>query len=204
MKLHYMRTMNPQKACVTAKYLGSPVEYVLIDAKGGGLGRPEYLALNPNGLAPVLEDGDYKLWESTAIMAYLAHRAGSDLWPAKDAARQVEVLRWISWNNDSFAPHAGSFYFEHYVKPWLGLGEPDERALEAAVAPLHKAARILDAHLAGRRYLVGDTLSIADFCTAILLPHQDAIRLPLADFANIQRWHERLMELPAWRDPWPS
>ena len=95
MKLYYAETMNPRKACAVAKYLGSPVEYVRVDLSRGEHRTPAFLAENPNGKVPVLVDGDVHLWESTAIMAHLAVKAGSDLWPA-DAASQVEVLRWLS------------------------------------------------------------------------------------------------------------
>ena len=83
MKLYYFETMNPRKACVTAKYLGSPVEYVRLDARKGEHKSPAHLARNPNGKVPVLVDGDKTLWESAAIMVYLANKAGSDLWPAR-------------------------------------------------------------------------------------------------------------------------
>lgn len=204
MKLHYMRTMNPRKACATAKHLNLPVEYVPIDVARGGLQSADYLGLNPNGLAPVLEDDGYTLWESAAIMAYFAVKARSPLWPAEDPAKQVEVLRWISWDLCHFAPHAGAFYFENDIKPRFGLGAPDAEALRAAAPAFHKSAHILDRHLATREYLVGDTLTIADFCVGVLLPDAGEIELPVADYRHIQRWHERLMSLPAWRDPWPA
>jgi glutathione S-transferase len=66
-----------------------------------------------------------------------------------------------------------------------------------------RGAKVLDGVLADRRYLTGDTLTIADFCVGALLRHADKIELPLQPFQNIQRWHGRLMELEAWRDPWP-
>ena len=68
MKLYYMETMNPRKVCATAKYLRSPIEYIPIDRVPGGLKGAEYMAINPNGRAPVLVDGELKLWESAAII----------------------------------------------------------------------------------------------------------------------------------------
>ena len=81
MKLYYMETMNPRKVCATAKYLRSPIEYIPIDRVPGGLKGAEYMAINPNGRAPVLVDGELKLWESAAIMMHLASQAKDDLWP---------------------------------------------------------------------------------------------------------------------------
>lgn len=203
MKLYYMETMNPRKACATAKYLRSPVEYVPIDRVPGGLKGEAYLAINPNGRAPVLTDGDQTLWESAAILMHLAIRAKSDLWPVSDPARQVEIMRWLSWDLCEFAPHAGAFYFENYIKPTFGFGSPDPESLETKREPLQRSARLLDAHLARRRFLVGDQLSIADFCVGVLMPYQDQIGLGLRELPNLQRWHDRLMQIDAWREPWP-
>ncbi|RUL69536.1 glutathione S-transferase family protein [Dyella choica] len=203
MKLYYAPTMNPRKACAVAKYLGSPVDYVRVDLARGEHRSPEFLALNPNGKVPLLIDGDLHLWESTAIMAHLAVKAGSDLWPA-EAARQVEVLRWMSWDLCHFSRHGGTLYFEHHIKPMIGLGEPTQAAVDEANGFYKRFATVLDAHLAQHAYLVGDKLSIADFGVGVLLPWANEARLPIDGFANIARWHERLMALPAWREPFPE
>jgi glutathione S-transferase len=94
MKLYYFETLNPRKACAVARYLNSPVEFVRVDLGKGEHKAPSYLAINPNGKVPALTDGDRKIWEANAIMAYLARAAGSDLLPSDD--RQIEVTRWLS------------------------------------------------------------------------------------------------------------
>lgn len=203
MKLYWFDTVNPRKACAVAKYLGSPVEYVRIDLGRGEQRTPAFLAENPNGKVPLLVDGGLRLWESTAIMAHLAVKAGSDLWPA-DAASQVEVLRWLSWDIAHFSRHGGALYFEHMIKPNLGLGEPNAAAVKEATAFFRRFAAVLDAHLEDRDYLVGGKLSIADFGVAVLLPWAEQARLPVGEFAHIRRWHERMMALPAWREPFPE
>jgi glutathione S-transferase len=204
MELYYFKTLNPQKACATAKYLNSPINYVLLDGSKGEHKSPAHLARNPNGKVPVLVDGSTTLWESAAIMVYLAQKAGSDLWPVAHPERQADVVRWLTWDAFHFLPAAGAFYFEHHIKPMFGMGGPDRAALEQKVAPLHSVAKVLDAHLEGRQYLVGDSLTIADFVVGALLPHAKQIELPLQDFRNIQRWHDGLMKIDAWRNPWPD
>lgn len=204
MELYYFKTMNPRKACATAKYLKSPVTFVELDPRRGEHTLPAHLKRNPNGRVPVLVDGDHHLWESAAIMAYLAVKAGSDLWPASDPSRQVEVLRWISWDICEFARHAGAFYFENQIKPALLGAKADPAALAAATPGFHKAAGILENHLHGRDFVVGDSLTVADFCIGVLLPDAERIGLPLADYPSIRRWHDGLMRIDAWRDPWPS
>jgi glutathione S-transferase len=168
----------------------------------GGLKGPAYRAINPNGLVPTLQDGDQTIWESAAIMLHLALKANSPIWPV-DPRQQVEVMRWISWDLCHFARHTGAFYFENYIKPTFGFGTPDRALLEAELEPLHQSAAVLDARLAHSAYLAGPALTIADFCVGVLLPLQEEIGLPLGKYQHLQRWHGELMQLDAWRNPWP-
>ena len=202
MKLYYYETLNPQKACAVAKYLGSPVELVRVDLAKGENRQPEFLAINPNGKVPALTDGQVKLWEADAIMAYLARKAGSDLLPSDD--RIVDVIRWLSWSANHFTRHAGNLYFQHIIKASFLKQEPDPKAVEEATGFLKQFAAVLDGHLAGRKYLVGDSLTIADFAVGVTLPHANKARLPLGGFKEIARWHDRLCEIPAWRNPFPG
>jgi glutathione S-transferase len=201
MKLYYWDTLNPRKACAVARYLNAPVDFVPVDLGKGEHKRPEYLALNPNGRVPTLEDDGKTLWESNAIMCYLADKAGSDLWPRDE--RQIEVVRWLSWDAIGFGPHAGTFYFENIIKPRYSLGDPDAAALDRAGEQFKRSARVLDDHLRGRKFLVAERLSLADFAVANVLYYADQARLPLEEFREIRRWHDRLNEIPAWRDPFP-
>jgi glutathione S-transferase len=202
MKLYYFETLNPRKACAVAKYLGSAVEFVRIDLAKGENRTPEFLAINPNGKVPALTDAITRLWEADAIMAYLAKADKSDLLPTDE--RQIDVMRWLSWNAHHFTRHAGSLYFHHIIKPAFGLGEPDRKAVAEATAFFKQFAQVLNDHLSGRKYLLGDTLTIADFSVAVTLPYAEQAKLPLDGFAEIERWHARLNELPAWREPFPA
>lgn len=204
MELYYFKTMNPRKVCATAKYLQLPMTFVELDPRRGEHKAPAHLSRNPNGRVPVLVDGEKRLWESAAIMAYLAIKAGSDLWPASDPERQVEVLRWVSWDICEFARHGSAFYFENHIKPTLLGAAPNPAALDAASPGFHQAASILEQHLTGREFVVGDRLTIADFCLGVLLPDAERYGLPVQGYPNIRRWNERLMRLDAWRDPWPT
>jgi len=103
----------------------------------------------------------------------------------------------------TFSRFAGRLYFEHVIKPALGMGGPDVAAVEEANGFVRKYASVLDAHLRGRKYLVDDHLTVADFAVAATLPYADKARLPLEGFAEVERWYARLNELPAWRDPFP-
>ncbi|MGN6789400.1 MAG: glutathione S-transferase family protein [Rhodanobacteraceae bacterium] len=202
MKLYWFDTVNPRKACAVAKYLQTPIDYVHVDLGRGEHKRPEYLALNPNGKVPTLVDGARTIWEADAIMCHLAARADSDLWPQDD--RQIEVIRWLSWDLAHFYKSGGTLYFEHVIKPRFGLGDTDPAAVRQAIAEWRRFAAILDSHLHDRRWLVGDGVTVADFAVAAMLPYAERARIPLDEFPAVRRWHGRLNELDAWREPFPA
>ena len=201
MQLYFDTLLNPRKVCAVAKYLKSPVEFVAVDVGKGQHRTPQFKALNPNAKVPLLVDGDRAIWESNAIMCHLAKKAGSDLWPQDES--QIDVLRWLMWDATEFAPQAGTFYFEYIVKSRFKIGPPDAAEITKATAGFMRCAAVLEAHLRGCSYLVADKLSVANFAVAITLPYADAAHIPLADFPEIRRWHARLNELEAWREPFP-
>ncbi|MGH8146458.1 MAG: glutathione S-transferase family protein [Rhodanobacteraceae bacterium] len=202
MRLYWSDTPAPRKACAVAKYLQSPIEYVYLDLGHGEHKTPEYLALNPNGKVPTLVDGARALWEADAIMCHLAARADSDLWPHDD--RQIEVLRWLSWELAHFYPSGGDLYFEYVIKPRFGLGDTDPTAVKHATEDWRHLAKLLDDHLHDRRWLVGDSITVADFAVAATLPYAERACIPVDEFPAIKRWHDRLNELDAWREPFPE
>jgi glutathione S-transferase len=202
MKIYWIKAQAPRRVLALAKHLGVDAQFV--EVTGSGLRAPDYVALNPNMKAPTLVDGDTVLWESSAIMAWLCIRQGSDMWPARDPAAQVEVLRWLSWNDCHWAPAVGPFYFEHVVKATFGLGAPDRTALPSRVPDLLKYAKVLDCHLEGRSHVACGRLTIADFQLASMATDWRTSEMPLGEFANIVRWLDGLMRLPAWADPWPA
>ena len=201
-KLYYCETPNLRKACAVAKYLDSPVQFIRVDLAKQANRRPDFLAMNPNGKVPVLDEDGQILWESNAIMCRLAEQAGSDLWP--NDSRRIDIIRWLSWDMAHFSRSAGTLFFENVVKRWFGMGDPNPATVEEATRSFRFFAGVLSDHLAARRYLVGDRLTLADFAVAMLLPNADEAKLPLGDFPEIQRWHARLCELPAWREPFPA
>jgi glutathione S-transferase len=202
MKLYYSDVLNPRKACAVARHLKSPVEFVYLDLAKGEQQTPAFLAVNPNGKVPTLVDDDRIIWETDAVLCHLAMRAGSDLWP-RDTNRQIDVIRWLSWNAQHFNRHGGELYFEHVIKPRFGLGPADPSIVDAALVGFRRFAAVLNGHLAGRRWLVGDGLTVADFSVAGVLPYAETARMPLNEFPEVRRWHERLNELEAWREPFP-
>ena len=202
MDLYYFETPNARKPVAIAHLLELPVTYRFVDLTRGEQKTPEYLAINPNGRVPALVDGDVKLWESHAIMIYLAQKAGSPLWPF-DPVQQIDVIRWLLWDTCHFSRHAGRLFWQNYIKAKFGLGEADPAEVEDAMTYFRQFAKVLDGHLVGRNHVAGDGLSIADFGIASVLPTAAEAKLPMAEFPEIRRWHDNLMQIPSWREPWP-
>jgi glutathione S-transferase len=202
MKLHYFETINGRKACVAAKHLNAPVEFVHVNLGKGENSTPAYLALNPNGKVPVLETATGSIWESNAIMAYLARHTGSELLPTDE--RITEVIRWLTWSSEHFNRYASRVYFENLVKAHFNIGPADAAMVEEANGYIRKYGAILNDHLKGRRYVVGDALTIADFAVGAALPYVERAKIPLDGCTESARWGDRLNELPAWRDPYPA
>jgi glutathione S-transferase len=204
MKIYWIKAQAPRRVLALVKHLGIDAELVEVDAMAGGLKAPDYAAINPNMKAPTLVDGDQVLWEASAIMAYLCIKAGSDMWPAHNAAEQWEVLRWLSWNDCHWSPAVGPFYFEHVVRATFGLGPPDRELLKTKERELLKYATVLDGHLAGRTYVACARLTIADFQLGSMATYWRESEMPLEAFPNMVRWIDGLMCIPAWAEPWPA
>lgn len=186
------------KVLSVAAHLGVPYEFVLCDLTKGDQKSAAHTALNPNQKMPALEDGDFALWESNAIIQYLASKKPGALLPLDEQAR-ADVARWMFWESTTWDPAAAILAFENFVKGAFGLGGPDPARVAEGEQKFGIAARILDAHLKGREYVAGDKLSLADFSLAAALTLTEPAKLPLAPYAEIKRWGATMAALPAWK-----
>ncbi len=123
MKLYYSDILSARRACSVAQYLNAPVQYIYLDFAKLDQQKPDYLALNPNGKVPTLVRGERITWESDAVICQLSEDMSADLWPHD--SRQIEIMRWFSWNQQHFSRACGSLYFENIVKKRFGIGAPD-------------------------------------------------------------------------------
>jgi glutathione S-transferase len=203
MKIYWIKAQAPRRVLALAKHLGIETELIEVDMMAGRFNAADYVALNPNKKAPTLVDGNLVLWESSAIMAYLCVKVGSDMWPARNPAEQIEVLRWLSWNDCHWAPAVGPFYFEHIVKSTFQIGSPDRQTLQGKVADFARYAKVLDDHLTTHTHAACARLTIADFQLASMVTYWREAEMPMQEFPHIVAWVAELMKLPAWSDPWP-
>lgn len=205
MRLYYHPfSSNARRAVMTALQLNVPLDLVRVNLATGEQRAPDYLKLNPNGKVPVLEDDDFVLWESHAIMVYLAEKTpGQTLYPSDIRAR-ADVNRWLFWCAYHFTPAVGILNWERMVKRLIGAGDPDPAAIARGEAQVRDTARVLDAHLAEREWLAGTTLSLADLAIASPLMSTESAQLPVQDSPNLMRWFRRIQELEVWRKTNPA
>ncbi|MGH7125296.1 MAG: glutathione S-transferase family protein [Stellaceae bacterium] len=201
MKLYLFPPSSRVLAIVALKnHLALDCEVQPIDLGRGDQLTPEYLALNPNKKMPTLEDDGFVLWESNAILFYIAAKhPGSGLWPS-DLTGQADVLRWLAWESAHWdAESIGMVAYEKASKAVLGLGPPDPAFIARGEQNFARFATVLDGSLRGKTWLVGDRLTIADFSVGGLVPSAERMGLPIGNFPEIGRWYEGLAALPAWR-----
>ena len=205
MKLYgFPPSPNTWKVRAVAAHLGLPLELQLVDLAKGQQRTPHYLALNPTGRTPTLVDGELVLWESTAIMQYLAGRKPNPLWP-NDARARADIMRWQSWQLQHWSKEACEpLIFQRLVKKVLNLGPPDPAIVEKGTEGFNREARVLDAHLSKQPYLAGNELTLADFSVAAPLAYQKEADLPVAPYRHLQDWFARVFALPAWRETAPQ
>jgi glutathione S-transferase len=200
MKLYYHpMSGNSRRVLLVASHLDVPLERVVVDLPRGEQRGAPHLNKNPNGRVPVLDDDGFVLWESRAIIQYLAEKTpGQTLLPA-DARGRADVSRWLFWCAAHMAPANTILVLENFVKAVTGRGpaEPAEVARGEALVAQH--APVLDAHLAGRTWVAQDRLTLADFSLAASFALAGPARLPIGDYANLRAWLGRVQELDAWK-----
>jgi len=207
MKL-YVNVMSPnvRRARLTAAVLGIELDEQALDFGKGEHKTPAYLALNPNGAVPTLVDGDFVLTESRAIMQYLASKKPeAGLLPLDERGR-AQVTRWQFWDASHFSPACGTLAFQRVMKKRFGLGEPDAAKVDEALATIHRYGAVLDGQLQGKRFIVGDALTLADLTIASSLMYAKQAEVPLADHPNVAAWFERIAATDAWKktSPFPA
>ncbi|HEY7662521.1 MAG TPA: glutathione S-transferase family protein [Xanthobacteraceae bacterium] len=188
------------KVMALANHLGLDWTLRPLDLPKGGHKTAQYAALNPNLRMPTLKDGDYVLWESNAILQYLAGKKPESGLLPKDERARLDVTRWQFWDLAHWDPACAIFAFEYVVKPFvLNIGEPDMAQVAKGTEAFHRAAKVLDDQLKGKKFVTGETLTVADFSLGAPMKLAEMAHYPLAPYGEIKRWHASLCALPAWQ-----
>lgn len=191
------RSPNARKIRLLAAELDVPVEKVALDFTKGELRSPEYLAKNPNGKIPTIDDDGFVLWESAAILRWLAAKKPERGLVPSDPKGQAMLDQWMFWYAAQVEPPLLLLVFEKLVKKFLGMGDPDASVVDTAEKHLARFLAVLDAQLAGKEYVLGK-LTIADFQMAPWFDSTPALGVDVSPYANVGAWLARMRARPYW------
>ncbi len=156
LKFYFNGSPNPTKVGLFLEEAGLAYEPVAVDTRKGDQFTPEYLAINPNSKVPAIDDGGVKVFDSNAILLYLAEKTGKFL-PANTPANRGELLSWLMFVATGVGPFSGqAVHFKHFAPEKVDYAH-NRYQFEA-----DRHYSIINAHLAGKRYMVGDTYTIVD------------------------------------------
>jgi glutathione S-transferase len=204
LKLYGIKNSRALRSQWLCRELGIPVEYVQTSFADGTAHVPEYLAINPNGKIPAIDDDGFHLWESMAVNFYLAKKHRSPMLPG-DLQSEALILQWSFWvmtevekplltvllQRMEFQPDTptGKYFLERSPK--------NPAAEKEAIETLAKPFKVLNAHLAGRDYLLGSQFSLADLNVASVLVWVKASKLDISAYPELQRWLQACLSRPA-------
>jgi glutathione S-transferase len=194
---------NSRRVLLVATHLHVPLERVLVDiTKGEQKGAP-HLERNPNGKVPVLDDNGFVLWESRAIIQYLAGKVPGQTLLPDDPQGRADVQRWLFWCAAHNGPVATTLVQENFVKPLMGR-PVDAAELARGEAAFHQNMAVLDPHLATNQWMARDHLTLADFSLAASFALAGPAKFPIGDYKHVLAWLDRIQALDVWKQTQPS
>lgn len=187
---------NVQKVVWALDELALPFKRHVVGGSFGGNNDPAYLAMNPNGLVPVLKDGDVIMFESGAIVRYLAARYGEGSLRPRSHKALAAAEQWMEWQTVNVVSHISTIFMNKVRRP---KAQRNDQAIAAAEAELAEVLPIADAALASSKWFAGESFSFGDIVLGVLYWRYSKLDFKKPDTPHIQRWFEALQERPAYR-----
>ena len=185
---------NVQKVVWCCEEIGLPFERTDIGGEFGKNKEPEYLALNPNGLVPTINDDGFVLWESNSCVRYLAAKYGKGkLWPA-DAQLAASASRWMDWQLSTLNAPVGTLFRAYLRKEDLPAAD-----VEAASKRGGEVWKMLDAQLAKTPFVAGSELTVGDIAMGNAIHRWYKFPIERPELANLKAWYDRLCARPAYQ-----
>lgn len=189
-----LSSLNVQKVMLAVRELALPHELVERGGQFGGLDTPEYGKLNPNRRVPVIDDGGFVLWESNAIVRYLAARYGNGtLWPTDPCVRG-DADRWMDWQTTEWQPAMIPSFLQLIRTP---ESERNAAVIDKSVKQINACAQLLDAALQGRDYVSGAQFTMGDVALACSAHRWLGLPIERPATPALSAWYRRVMMRPA-------
>ncbi len=189
-----LSSINVRKVVLCAQVLGLDLPRTDAGLAFGVVDTPDYRANNPNGLVPLLRDGDFTLWESNTIVRYLCAREGK-LYPA-NLQQRFNAERWMDWQQTTLNP-AGSPGFKQWIR--VAPAQRDARVIAQSVAATEPLFAMLDEHLSRQAFMAGEALTMADIPIACEVHRWWGLPQPRPAWPHLERWYAGWLALPASR-----
>ena len=189
-------SINVRKVVLAAQWLEIPFQRIDAGHEFGIVKTPDYLAKNPNALVPLIEDGDFQLWESNVIVRYLcAKHSPGKLYPQELAAR-FDAERWMDWQQTTLNPAGRNAFIQLIRTP---ADKRDAELVAQSVAATEPLMALLDAHLSRRAFMAGDAFTMADIPIACELHRWRGLPLERPARPHLERWYQGILAQPASR-----
>lgn len=179
---------NKVRMCANAA--GAGFEFVIVDLSKGEHKQPPYLAINPVGQIPAIDDDGFKLFESTAIIKYLARKYGPGLYP-DDVRQQALIDQWCDFVGNQVHPGYGRLNFNKVIAPAFGMPVSDA-AIKEGGEMLERSLPVAEAQLEKSKFLAGDALTIADICLLAAMDPNEGVGMDLKKYPKLSAWRENL------------
>ena len=180
--------------------LGIPYTYETVDLQEGKQYTPEYQKLNPNSKVPVIDDDGFVLWESQAIMRYLADKHKAHAWYPTDPKARAHVEEWLDWNQTRLGPEAGKIMFNMR----FAGDKRNDRAIEDGKKWLEKILPVMDSVLAKRKYLCGDQPMLPDLAVVTNLAYLEMCQCNLSLYPAVTEWYGAMKDRPSFAKTAPT
>ena len=191
-KLYTWSTPNGVKISIALEEFGLDYEVIPIDIGKNEQFEPEFLAISPNNKIPAIVDGDVSLFESGAILLYLADKTGK-LAPPVGSAGYYQMLQWLMWQMSHFGPMLGQVH--HFLKFNPGKSEYAEHRYYHEALRLY---RVLNTQLGDQEFIAGD-FSVVDIATWPWASRFEFQQVDITDYPNVERWYLQLADRPAFQ-----
>jgi len=188
---------NVQPVVWLLSELGLPYERVDIGGKFGGTDTPDYREKNPMGLIPALEDGDVTMFESQAIIRYLAARHGENYWPT-DPIKRAPIDQWMEWAKTTVAPNVVYKVFWQLIR--TPAAERDQAMIDEAVSALKQIMAVAEKQLTKHDWLAGREMTLADISFGTQLFRYFTLPFERADLPALAAYYDRLIERPTYAE----
>ena len=195
---------NSRKVLAVINHLGIDIDIEYLDLFAGDNKTSDYQLLNPNAMVPTLVDGDLKLWESNAIIQYITDQSADNILFPHDATIRADINRWQCWELAHFNHAFGTLAFEAVAKPSFMNEQGDQALINWAKGQLSRFASILNDHMHERTYVVGDSITLADYSMIHVEFFKEAVPFDWSPYPHLNDYFDRMRQSPSWASTVPS